>query len=76
MRYEYDAQVDILMIYLNKDKPDHGEMNGSIITHYNKKGKAVQLEILDASKTAMEMIQTMLRSKQAAAGHSFHVAEA
>ncbi len=76
MKYEYDAEVDILMIYLSKDKPDHGEMNGGIITHYNKRGKAVQLEILDASKTALNMIQTILRSKHAMASNAIRAADA
>jgi uncharacterized protein YuzE len=63
MRYKYDAKTDILMIELGKGKPDFGEQNENIITHYNKKGLPIEIEILDASKTVAKLIETMFKKK-------------
>lgn len=60
MKYKYDPKSDILLIKLSDEKPDFGEQKDNIITHYNKKGKPIEIEILDASKTAVEIIKTML----------------
>lgn len=63
MKYKYDAKTDILMIELGKGKPDFGEQNENIITHYNKKGLPIEIEILDASKTVAKLIETMFKKK-------------
>ncbi|MEK7672011.1 MAG: DUF2283 domain-containing protein [Bacteroidota bacterium] len=63
MKYKYDAKSDTLLIKLSNEKPDFGEQRENIITHYNKKGKPVEIEILDASKTALDMIKAMLPKK-------------
>ncbi|MDI6721793.1 MAG: DUF2283 domain-containing protein [Candidatus Aenigmarchaeota archaeon] len=63
MKYKYDAKADVLVISLSSEKPDFGEQRENIITHYNKKGKPVEIEILDASKTALDMIRAMLPKK-------------
>lgn len=63
MKYTYDAKTDILMIELGKGKPDFGEQNENIITHYNKKGLPIEIEILDASKTVAKLIETMFKKK-------------
>lgn len=54
MEYKYDNKTDILLIKLSKEKPDFGEQKENIITHYNKEGKPIEIEILDASKTAVK----------------------
>jgi uncharacterized protein YuzE len=64
MKYEYDSKADILMIRLKKAKPDYGEQNQNIITHFNKSGKAVEIEILDAKKTAKKIFETIFNSKK------------
>lgn len=64
MKYKYDSETDILVLELSKEKPDFGEQSGSIITHYNKDGKPVEIEILDASETALEIIKPILQGKK------------
>ncbi|NCN38872.1 MAG: hypothetical protein COY38_00905 [Candidatus Aenigmarchaeota archaeon CG_4_10_14_0_8_um_filter_37_24] len=64
MEYKYDFQTDILLITLSKDKPDFGEQAGNIITHYNKKGKPIEIEIMDASKTSIKIMETILEAKR------------
>jgi len=55
MRLEYDKDVDAAYIYL-VDKIKNGEaektieLNDSIILDFNKKGKLLGIEILNASK--------------------------
>lgn len=65
MKYKYDPKSDVLLIILSNEKPDFGEQRENIITHYNKKGKPVEIEILDASKTAIDIIKAMLPKKMA-----------
>ncbi len=60
MKYKYDQETDILTIILSNEKPDFGEQQGDIITHYNKQGKPIEIEILDASKTALDMMKAMI----------------
>jgi len=65
MKNEYDPETDILLIKLSKGKPDFGEQKENIITHYNKQGKPMEIEILDASKTAVKIVETIVQSKRA-----------
>jgi len=44
--------------------PDFGEQNENIITHYNKKGLPIEIEILNASKTVAKVIETMFKEKK------------
>jgi uncharacterized protein YuzE len=60
MKYDYDSEADVLVIRLSEKKPDFGEQEGNVITHYTEDNKPVQIEILDASETAIGMIQAML----------------
>ncbi len=64
MKYDYDAETDILLIELGKGKPDFGEQSENIITHYNKKGLPIEIEILEASKTVAKVIETMFKEKK------------
>ncbi|MBI2583267.1 MAG: DUF2283 domain-containing protein [Candidatus Aenigmarchaeota archaeon] len=66
MEYKYDPETDILMIILSKEKPDFGEQKENIITHYNKDGKPIEIEILDASRTAVKLVETILEGRKAA----------
>ena len=61
MNYKYDSQSDILLIQLRKEKPAFGEQQKNIITHYNKRGKAVEIEILDAKKEAKKIFRAIQR---------------
>ena len=65
MKYRYDPDADVLLIILSNEKPDFGEQRENIITHYNKNGKPIEIEILDASKTALDILKVMLPKKVA-----------
>ena len=60
MKYSYDPESDILIIRLSDEKPDFGEQQNNVIAHYNKKGKPVEIEILDARKEALGMLKAIL----------------
>ena len=64
MKYKYDSKTDILLIELSKGKPDFGEQKENIITHYNKRGIPMEIEILDASKTVAEMVDIVLNRRK------------
>ena len=64
MEYKYDPKTDILLITLSKEKPDFGEQKENIITHYNKQGKPIEIEILDASKTAVKIVEAIVQGKR------------
>ena len=66
MKYEYDAESDTLMLKLRNEKPDFGEQQGNIITHYNKNYKPVEIEILDASSTAAKIMKAVLQGQKKA----------
>jgi len=63
MEYKYDRKVDVLIIKISDNSPDYGEQKDNIIYHYSKEGKPVEIEILDASKTAMKIFEAILKSK-------------
>lgn len=63
MQYDYDRETDILTITLSSDSPDFGEQRENIITHYNRDNKPVEIEILDASKTMVKILETMIERK-------------
>jgi len=65
MLYSYDQDTDILIIRLTEEKPDFGEQRENIITHYDKQNKPVEIEILDASKTVLKILETIVNRKQA-----------
>ncbi len=67
MKYKYDKETDTMVIELSKEKPDFAEQKGNIITHYNKHNKPIEIEILNASKTTLEMLKAMLPAKLATA---------
>ena len=67
MQYSYDPEADVLLIQLSGERPDYGEQSHNIITHYNKGGKPVEIEILDARETAFAMLKAMVAKKRAIA---------
>ena len=64
MKYKYDSKTDILIIELSKGKADFGKQKGNIITHFDKKGVPIELEILDASKEISELIEVVLSKRK------------
>lgn len=67
MKYEYDSKTDILLIKLSGEKPDFAEERAGIITHYNKDGKPIELEILDASRAVLNIVEAVFKGKKAPA---------
>ena len=54
IKYRYDKDDDILMVFLGKGKIDDAQQTGNIISHLSAKGELLLLEILDASKFLKE----------------------
>ena len=54
IKYRYDKEDDVLMVFMGKGKIDDAQQSGSIISHFSNKGELLLLEILDASKFLKE----------------------
>ncbi len=66
-KFRYDPEADVLLLVLKgKGKLSNAEEFGDIIVHFDKKGKPLFLEVLNASKIIPLMIQAMVK-KQAVA---------
>jgi uncharacterized protein YuzE len=64
MKIKYYPDADALVMKVSDEKPDHGEQVGEeIIIHFNKDNKLVKIEILDASKTVLDMLKPILSHK-------------
>ena len=64
MEYKYDSETDILIITLSDEKPDFAEQQENIITHYNRDGKPIEIEILDASQTASKITDAVFGGRK------------
>mgnify|MGYP001578619355 CR=1 FL=1 len=64
MEYKYDSETDILTIILSPEEPDFAEQQENIITHYNRDGKPIEIEILDASQTASKITDLVFGAKK------------
>lgn len=66
-KVEYSPDVDALVVTLGEKTPEYGESYGdNIIIHFDKEGKPVEIEILDASElviSSMEAIAVKARGK-------------
>lgn len=49
MKFRYDKEDDILMVWFSHQKVDYAEQEKNIIIHFSKENKPVLMEILDAS---------------------------
>ncbi len=67
MKYRYDRESDVLLITLGRGKPDFAEQKENVIAHYKKDGTPLEIEILDASEMAWEILKTLLPKKRATA---------
>ena len=57
IKYRYDKDDDVLMVFLGKGQIDDAQQSGNIISHFSAKGDLLLLEILDASKFLKETSQ-------------------
>jgi len=66
-KVEYSPDVDALVITLSEGSPQYGESIGdNLIIHFDKDGKPVEIEILDASElviSSMEAIAVKARER-------------
>ena len=61
-RYVYSSDADVLVVRLRDGVLDHGEeLAPGIIAHYNKSGELLEIEILDASEIAIEIIKKLTK---------------
>ena len=64
MKIKYYPDADVLELRITDEDLDHGVQAGDeIILHYTKDDKLVKIEMLDASKTVMEILQPILSQK-------------
>ena len=64
MKAKYDKDVDVLLIKLNKNKPEYGEDIGEgIIVHFDKNKSPVEIEILNAKKYLVNWLGQALEIK-------------
>ena len=64
MKIKYYPDADVLEMRITDEDLDHGVQAGDeIILHYTKDDKLVKIEMLDASKTVMEILQPILNQK-------------
>jgi uncharacterized protein YuzE len=61
MRMRYDREGDTLDILLDNGQIHHAEEHEQIIVDYNKKGKIVEIEILDASRLLGRFLSEILK---------------
>jgi len=54
MKYRYTKENDALLIQFSKAKIEDAAHSGDVITHFDKNGNMVLLEILNASKFLRE----------------------
>lgn len=57
MKFRYDKEDDVLMIWFSKEPVDYAEQAKDVIVHFSKENKLVLIEILDASKFLKETSQ-------------------
>ncbi len=61
LKMRYDAEDNVLMIWLAEGKPvDHAEQSGTSILHLSADDEPVLLEILDARRFILDVVQTAL----------------
>ena len=49
MKFRYDKEDDVLMVWFSRQKVDYAQQQKNIIIHFSKNNKPVLMEILDAS---------------------------
>lgn len=59
MKFRYDKEDDILMVWLANKKVDYAEQSKNVIMHFSKDNKPVLMEILDASQFLKQTSQAL-----------------
>ncbi|KKQ51964.1 hypothetical protein A2865_00955 [Candidatus Woesebacteria bacterium RIFCSPHIGHO2_01_FULL_39_17] len=61
MKYRYDKEDDVLMIWFSKEPVDYAEQVRGVIVHFSKKNRPVLMEILEASSFLKETSKNLPR---------------
>lgn len=59
MKFRYDKEDDVLMLWFSKEPVDYAEKAKNFVVHFSKKNKPVLMEILDASSVLKQTAKTM-----------------
>jgi uncharacterized protein YuzE len=63
-KIKYDGDADVLTIILKgKGKLSHAEEVGDVIVHFDKDGKPLFMEILEASKIVPLMVEGLAKKE-------------
>ncbi len=62
-KISYDNAGDTLSILLSKKQITYAEEHGVVIVSYDKQGKPVEIEILNAKKFTVDLLATILKAK-------------
>ena len=63
MKMTYDGVGDTLSIILTKKQIACAEEHGTVIVNYDRDGKPVEIEILNASKFMGDLWSTIIKAK-------------
>lgn len=63
MKINYDGVGDTLSILLNEEQIASAEEHGPVIMNYDKRGKPVEIEIMNASRFLGEFLSTLIKAK-------------
>lgn len=61
MKFRYDKEDDVLMIWFSSARVDYAEQTGNIIVHFSKNNKPVLMEILDATSFLLKTSKSIPR---------------
>lgn len=64
MKVSYNRKDDVLMYEVRGGHIDHAEQMGPIIVHFDRRGKPVLLEILDASDFLARSTEAAMNAKE------------
>ena len=59
MKFRYEPEDDVLMVWLSKEPVDYAEQQKNVIIHFSKNDKPVLFEILDASQFLKETARVL-----------------
>jgi len=59
MKFRYDKEDDILMVWFDNKKVNYAEQTRNVIMHFSKDNKPVLMEILEASKFLKQTSQVL-----------------
>jgi uncharacterized protein YuzE len=67
LKVRYSPDADAMVITVRAGRPDYADETApGVILHYDKKGKLVEIEILDASELVSATVREMARTTRKA----------